>query len=167
VSIAEPSIHEIINRRVRALAREGKKPTRIAAELRLQNFDINAAQVRLILENTEDDQQPAPPAAALDAVAIAHENQNAIRQLVDDAMEVAKRKAEEEGKDALGVRIAMGAARLSMQDYINNAIAGTCKAGALYKLLGGQADDLPKALEVRVHVVRREDPVTTPTPEPV
>lgn len=161
------SIHETINRRVRDLAREGKKPSRIAAELTNLGFVINASQVRLILENTEDDQQPAPAAAALDTVAFAHENQNAIRELLNDVMEVAKRKAEEDGKDALGVRIAMGAARLSMQREINDAIGGTCKAGGLYKLLGGKADDLPKAIEVRVRVIKRDDPITTPTPEPV
>lgn len=163
------SVVDRTNRLIRDLAREGKKPARIAADLRdlYGMVGINAAQVRLVLENSEDDQDPTPPLAAADTLAFAHENMNAIRMLIADAMEVARLAAEAAGKSPLEIRIDMGRARLAMQDEINAAIKAAGDAGRLYVLLGGKIKSLPKAMEVRVRVVGREDaPVTTPTPEP-
>jgi hypothetical protein len=160
VSIADRQT-EIVTR----LHRAGLKPRAISRELRdTYGIDLNVAQVTMVIENRDPDgSRGDPPAAALDAILEAHLLLHEVKIRKADIIEAARRKAADEGLEALDIRNRCHAASSTQDGALIQAINAIRQAEAAYLASGGSRDEIDRALTIHFHA---SDAGTAPTPTP-
>lgn len=159
------SIHDRTVDLVFRLRRAGLKPRAISRELsEVYGINLNAAQVSIILENREaDDSKADPPAAALDAILLAHKLQHEVEHRKALIIEFARRKAEADGLDELELAIRCAAAASTQDEALMRVGKMISTATAAYVASGGSRDEIDRALTIHFHT---SDPVSIPTPTP-
>jgi hypothetical protein len=122
------------------------------------------ADVLLVLGNTTPQAVKAdPPAAALDAVVEAHRRLVRAQEGERSALQMVRRKAEADGKDALEVECMIAAAEAAMDPRMIALINAIKTAENAYVLSGGTRDEIDRVLQVHFHTM---DTSTSPTPTP-